>query len=375
MREQKGGTSTINYYVISCILIAVLFFTIANAVEPQINNQLDFFELIFILAYSAPAIFSFIVARRYGRSTIFGKTYLALGIGFSLTTIGATLFDYYQMIGIENPYPSWIDVFFAAFYPFAIYHLRTNIHFIRRTQKPELKRGHILLLILIPLGVTSLYTFGQLMSVDFRGNDLVGIVTFNHNPTIVSREEFVPADSTNDFSLALNMTITGIVTDSNNKPLDNMAIILTPNENVVTKMNSTVDGEYLFVVPVSLKGAIYDNDTTFNLTPRAVSQIRFTPMEEYDETFWKGFYTGIFFVAATTFTFSWAVIGAQVFRGSILGAPWGLLLVGIGLTTVADVSYYYTSIYYYDRTNPIIGIWVLGCMLVSYALYLHRKQL
>jgi hypothetical protein len=52
-----------------------------------------------------------------------------------------------------------------------------------------------------------------------------------------------------------------------------------------------------------------------------------------------------------------------------------LLLVGIGLTTAADVSYYLTQWEYYDRTNPIIAIWVLGSMIVCYALYLHKKQI
>jgi hypothetical protein len=289
--KTEKAEGQINYYVIAGILISILFFIVANAIEPQINEQLDFFELIFVLAYAAPAVFSFSLVRGYGRKTLFGRAYLSLGIAYAVTSIGAFLFDYYQMIGVENPYPSWIDVLFGAFYPFAIYHLRTNIYFIRRVQKPVLKKSHIALLIIIPLGVTSLYAFGLSTNVSFTEEQ------------------------------------------------------------------------------------IYDDDSTLNLMPRVLSHMRFTPVEEHDQQFWNGFYTGIFFVAATTFTFTWAIIGAQVFRGSILGAPWGLLLVGIGLNTVADVSYYYTSIYAYDRTNLIIGVWVLGCMLVSYALYLHKRKL
>lgn len=97
--------------------------------------------------------------------------------------------------------------------------------------------------------------------------------------------------------------------------------------------------------------------------------------QERDQQFYNGFYTGLFFVASTTFIFSWAIIGVRGFRSTVLGVPWGLLLVGIGLAAITDVSYYYASIYAYDRTNPIIGIWVLGCIIVCYALYLHKKQL
>lgn len=282
----------INYYIIAGILISVLFFAIANAFEPQVDSQLDFFELVFVLAYAAPAVFCFAVAKRYWPAKVFGKPYLALGIAYAVTAIGAAMFDYYQIVEqVENPYPYYPDLFFAAFYPLAIYHLRTNIHFIRGAQKPELKRSHVALLIILPLGVTSLYAFGLLVPVEFPDVE------------------------------------------------------------------------------------IYDDTSTLNLLPRVISHMRFDLMQERDDQFWNGFYAGIYFVAGTTATLAWAIIGAQVFRGSMLGVPWGLLLVGIGLTTVADVSYYYTSIYYYERENPIIAIWVLGCMIVSYALYLHKKQI
>lgn len=286
----KSG-SEINYYVIAAIFISALFFVLANAYEPQINTQLDFFELIFILGMFAPAVFSFIIARRYWPSAVFGKAYLALGIAYALTAIGASIFDYYQIVEkIENPYPSIADVFFMAFYPFAIYHLRTNIHFIRRVQKPELKKNQLLLLIIIPLGVTSFYTFALL-----------------YHPVF---DDALPSDESGPLSLV----------------------------------------------------------------PRVFTQMAFESKIDMEQHT-AGFYLGIIFVAATSLTFAWAIVGAQVFRGSSLGAPWGMLLIGIGMNTLADVSYYYTSISYYDRSNPIIGVWVLGYMLVCYALYLHKKQL
>ena len=58
----------------------------------------------------------------------------------------------------------------------------------------------------------------------------------------------------------------------------------------------------------------------------------------------------------------------------MLGTSSLLLVIGLGLNSVGDVTYYFTSIYSYDRTTPILGIWVLGFMIASYALYLHRKR-
>jgi hypothetical protein len=289
----------VNYYVIAGIFISVLFFILANALEPQIDEQLDLFELIFILAYAAPAVFSFAIAKRYWPSKVFGKAYLALGIAYSLTAIGASLFDYYQMSGIPNPYPYYPDLFFAAFYPFTIYHLRTNINFIRGAQKPSLKRNHIMLLVVIPIGVTAFYAYGA----------------WNYDPSLG-----------------------------------------------------------LFDLDKARSTEAYVEGGPIDLIPRLFTLMASGPIE-HDEDFIKGYLVGIYFTAATSFTFGWAIIGAQVFRGSVLGLPWGMILVGIGLNTVADVSYYYTSIEGYDRSNAIIGLWVLGCMIVSYALYMHKKQI
>ncbi len=282
----------INYYVIAGILISILFFAISNAFEPQIDSQLDFFEVTFFVADFVTAGFALSIGLRYWPSKVFGKAYMALAIGFISTAVGGFLFDYLQIFyGIENPYPSWIDIFFAIFYFCMIYHLRTNVYFIRGAQKPPLTRSHKAILIAFPLAITSVFAFSLLVSVS------------------------------------------------------------------VTEVD------------------VQDVDSTLKLLPQVISNLSFDVMQEYDQEFWNAFYAGIFFVAATTTTMAWAIIGAQVFRGSLLGAPWGLLLVGIGLTTAADVSYYLTQWEYYDRANPIIAIWVLGSMIVCYALYLHKKQI
>lgn len=288
----------LNYYVISAIFIAILIFTFANSLEPQIDTQLDLFELIFILGSAITSIFSFIVGFRYWPSKVFGQAYLALGIAYALTCIGSVLFDYYQINGMPNPYPYYPDIFFAAFYPFAVFHLRKNIKYFRGSHKSILQRQQLAILIVIPLGVTSVYAYGAWMY---------------------------------DSSLALF-------------DLDN-------------------------AIDVKTKPVV----GTLNLMPRVFSLPDTIIVR--DPEFIDGYLTGIYFVAATSFVFAWTIVGAQIFRKSILGLPWGLLLVGIGLNTIADVVYYYTSIEDYDRSDPIISLWVLGYVFVCYALYMHKKQL
>jgi len=280
----------LNYYVIASILIAILLFAIANALEPQVDTQLDFFEFSYVLGYVMNAIFSFIVTRRYWPSLVFGRAYLSLAISYVMMTVGGILYYYDQIVWkTAQPYPALADIFFAAYYPFAIYHLVTNIKFVPTSKKPSRKK-QMIILIALPLGVTAFYIFGLV----------------------------VPAEVHQDNTI--------------------------------------------------------DDNLTLNLLPRAISNLTFGQPIGWDGLD-AGFYAGIYFVAATTLTFSWAIIGVQVFRGSALGKPWGLLLLGIGTTAVADVSYYYTSIHSYDRTNPIMAIWVLGCMLICYALYKHAKSI
>jgi len=293
IEEISSSSGKINYYVISAIFISVLLFTYANSLEPQNDSQLDFFELIFVLAYAAPSVFSFFVARNLWGSKVFGRAYLSLAIAFGLGSIGAALFDFYQITGIPNPYPGPADVFFFFFYIFAIIHLWLNTRF---GLGGRFSRQQKLILTIIPAGVTLVYAFGVLFS---------------------------PAISVSE---------------------------------MVQK-----DDEVFQLIPVFFKNIKIDPN--------------FNPVELLsDSEFRNGYLTGIYFVAATTVVFSWSLIGAQVFRSSYqLGAPWALLIVGLGLNAVGDVAYYFTSIYSYDRTNPIICIWVLGFLIVCYALYLHKK--
>ena len=59
------------------------------------------------------------VAKRYKGSEIFGVTYAALGIGFLFLFVGDTIYNYYEYILDEDPYPSIADIFFLIYPVFA----------------------------------------------------------------------------------------------------------------------------------------------------------------------------------------------------------------------------------------------------------------
>lgn len=266
-------TSNINYYVLAAIFILILPYEIINSIEPEVENELDFFEATRMLGFMSVSIFAFIVAKRYWISKqVFRSAYLALGIGYALYFMGDLLWYVYEIgYQVANPYPYYPDIGYFGFYPFAIWHLRTNVSYFKR----KLDNRQKLLLVAIPVGISMIYAI---------------------------------------FSL----------------------------------------------VPMEIQEGILST--------------KILPMPEYDLDFWKEFFTGLAYVTATTLTFSYAIIGAQVFRGGILGSAWGLILLGIALNTFADIHYYYFEIFGdYERQSPVHGIWLASTMIISYALYKHRK--
>ena len=268
-RENVKFQANINYYVLTLIFILIMAFEVANFVDPVVEPQLDGFELLRLLGFPAASIFSFWVAKKYWGSTVFGKAYLALGIGYAFYTAGDSMWYFYEVILQQAPYPSFADIGYFGFYPFAIYHMRTNIKYFKR----HLEKRQKMILLSIPIGSCLIYVFFTIFIVDASA----GIFH-----TVVSQD---------------------------------------------TKIN---------------------------------------PIE---------FSVGLAYIAATTVTFSFAIIGTQVFRSGVLGSAWGLLLIGIALNTMADYYYYFSENFgEYLRSNPVHGVWLASTMIICYALYKHVKS-
>ena len=339
-RTSSQIESKLNYYVIVGILILVFFYQYGNSLEPQINSQLDFFELTYIMAYAAPATACLIVSKRYWGSRIFGYVYLALGLGYACQTVGQTLFSTYQIVyQVVNPYPYYPDIFFSSFYLLGLYHLRKNTHFFKR----KLSSHQKLILIIIPGIMTALYVFAMLIPVTVEGSV----------PDLLSQQ------------ITVGETGFEVVSSSSS---NNEA------QHIVAG-NSTFD-----LIPIDVSSGtsypqIYNKHVTLNLIPIGISHLSFGQIQHHDQTFYNGLLMGTYYVAATSLVSAWALVGFQVFRGTVLGAAWGLLLVGLVLNSVGDITYVYSSIYYWDRGSVSTALWVAGGIIVTYALYKHRRAL
>ena len=88
------------------------------------------------------------------------------------------------------------------------------------------------------------------------------------------------------------------------------------------------------------------------------------------------FYFGLLFTLSSAVMLALAILGAAVFRSSILGVAWLLLAGGLFVYTVADVWYYYLELVEgYSGIHFVNTLWVLAISIIIYALYKHRKTI
>ena len=89
-----------------------------------------------------------------------------------------------------------------------------------------------------------------------------------------------------------------------------------------------------------------------------------------------GFYLGLYYVVVDAGLLSLSILGALIFRHSVLGKVWLLLVIGFLIYTTSDYWYYHLTLYnQYTDSHPVNIIWVLAFMIMTYALYKHQKTL
>ncbi len=86
-------------------------------------------------------------------------------------------------------------------------------------------------------------------------------------------------------------------------------------------------------------------------------------------------YTNLFIIGISI-TLAFAILGASVFRHSILKETWLLLAIGIFLWVATDSIYFYLeTIEEFTHNHPINSGWTAAFMVIIYALYKHTKTL
>jgi hypothetical protein len=145
----------INFRVIGLIFAGIIGFQIFLYLTPE---SVEVEEGVAYLSMAAPlvvAIASFYVAHRYGLSEVFGKSYLMFSLAYFVFFLAEVNYYAYDVIYGIDPYPSFADVFFFAFYPLVALHIVINLRFF----KSKTGTWQKLLFIAIPVIIFSAYTY------------------------------------------------------------------------------------------------------------------------------------------------------------------------------------------------------------------------
>lgn len=88
------------------------------------------------------------------------------------------------------------------------------------------------------------------------------------------------------------------------------------------------------------------------------------------------YYMGILYLIASAAMLSLAILGLTVFRHSVLGIAWVMLVIGLLLYSFADAWYYYLEeMEVFSITHPVNTMWLLSNIFMVYALYKHKKTI
>jgi len=152
--ESTKIKSNVNYRVIAAIVVSSIVFQVFNSVSGP-PDTFNIFVIIGIAGLAPCFILSFVVAKRYRDSEVFGRAYLALAIAYLLYFVGDSIYYYYDFALQETPYPSIADLFYLAFEPFILYHLVKNIaYFKRRFDIPT-----IMWMAAMPIAIVASYAY------------------------------------------------------------------------------------------------------------------------------------------------------------------------------------------------------------------------
>jgi len=88
------------------------------------------------------------------------------------------------------------------------------------------------------------------------------------------------------------------------------------------------------------------------------------------------YFMSMAYVVSSAVVLALGLLGAAVFKDSVLGVAWLLLAAGIVGYSIADVWYYYLEeIEEYTLTDPVNTLWIIMYSLMIYALIQHKKTI
>ncbi len=152
-RDHLG--SRIDIRIIGMIVcLTVAYYVISNSID-SVTDEFNVIDITELSLQASAMITALFISKLYWPGKIFGKAYFALGISFGMWLVGELIWQAYENIFFIEPYPSVADIFYFAFYSFAIYHMITNI----RGFEVKFTKKTITWMITIPAVILSVYSY------------------------------------------------------------------------------------------------------------------------------------------------------------------------------------------------------------------------
>lgn len=151
--KQLGGR--IDYKILIAIFCLTLAYHIVNNAIKDITDEFNAIDVIEISLQSVVMIFAYVISKLYWPGKIFGRAYFALGMAFGMWLTAEILWQIYENVLFIEPYPSFADIFYFSFYPFALYHMITNI----RGFEVKITKKTKTWMIIIPIIIISAYSY------------------------------------------------------------------------------------------------------------------------------------------------------------------------------------------------------------------------
>ena len=162
--------SPINPKILLLILGIVVSFQIYLYIAfPKPDDASHLVDDISVINPLISLIAAFIVVKKYWGSHVFGKSYLALAVGFTMNCLGETVYGIYDILGYDTSF-TVADIFFYAFYPLIMIHLILNIRFF----KPKIGILTKSWVVAIPIAITLVYS---VLSLQKQGEANFGFYT------------------------------------------------------------------------------------------------------------------------------------------------------------------------------------------------------
>lgn len=149
------------------IALVISFHIIINYVisPDDTDNIVSIFSFLNPLIVT---IMGFSVVAKYRGTLVFGKSYLALSLGFLSIFLAEVTYMVYDVIYNIEPYPSIADVFFFMLYPFLLAYLFLNIKFFATKISRRAKAWIIAMPLTVLLGYSILSTtVGEISIFEF----------------------------------------------------------------------------------------------------------------------------------------------------------------------------------------------------------------